>query len=90
MCMSSSNRINCFGFSLDLVSMETELTGTRLGTNSIFGSSAKPRSVRSQASDRDIEDLIANNLQGTVLPYVGVACLGAILFGFHLGVVNGA
>ena len=27
---------------------------------------------------------------GTVLPYVGVACLGAILFGYHLGVVNGA
>ncbi|XP_061338346.1 plastidic glucose transporter 4-like [Gastrolobium bilobum] len=26
---------------------------------------------------------------GTVLPYVGVACLGAILFGYHLGVVNG-
>lgn len=22
---------------------------------------------------------------GTVLPYVGVACLGAILFGYHLG-----
>lgn len=27
---------------------------------------------------------------GTVLPYVGVACLGATLFGYHLGVVNGA
>ncbi|KAM0944342.1 putative major facilitator, sugar transporter, major facilitator superfamily [Dioscorea sansibarensis] len=27
---------------------------------------------------------------GTVFPYVGVACLGAILFGYHLGVVNGA
>ncbi|GMH17366.1 hypothetical protein Nepgr_019207 [Nepenthes gracilis] len=25
-----------------------------------------------------------------VLPYVGVACLGAILFGYHLDVVNGA
>lgn len=22
---------------------------------------------------------------GSVLPYVGVACLGAILFGYHLG-----
>jgi len=22
---------------------------------------------------------------GTVLPFVGVACLGAILFGYHLG-----
>nr|GFA64842.1 plastidic glucose transporter 4-like [Tanacetum cinerariifolium] len=27
---------------------------------------------------------------GSVLPYVGVASLGAILFGYHLGVVNGA
>jgi sugar porter (SP) family MFS transporter len=27
---------------------------------------------------------------GIVLPAVGVACLGAILFGYHLGVVNGA
>ncbi|CAK9150689.1 unnamed protein product [Ilex paraguariensis] len=26
----------------------------------------------------------------SVLPYVGVACLGAVLFGYHLGVVNGA
>ncbi|GMH28023.1 hypothetical protein Nepgr_029866 [Nepenthes gracilis] len=26
----------------------------------------------------------------SVLPYVGVVCLGAILFGYHLGVVNGA
>ncbi|GMH24075.1 hypothetical protein Nepgr_025918 [Nepenthes gracilis] len=29
-------------------------------------------------------------LSVSVLPYVGVACLGAILFGYHLGVVNGA
>ncbi|EPS69328.1 hypothetical protein M569_05434, partial [Genlisea aurea] len=27
---------------------------------------------------------------GSVFPYVGVACLGAILFGYHLGVVNGS
>lgn len=27
---------------------------------------------------------------GTVLPYISAACLGAILFGYHLGVVNGA
>ncbi|XP_011035085.1 PREDICTED: plastidic glucose transporter 4-like isoform X1 [Populus euphratica] len=27
---------------------------------------------------------------GTVFPFVGVACLGAILFGYHLGVVNGS
>ncbi|KAE8708036.1 Plastidic glucose transporter 4 [Hibiscus syriacus] len=42
----------------------------------------------------DIEDFTPINPQekssGTVLPFVGVACLGAILFGYHLGVVNGA
>lgn len=25
---------------------------------------------------------------GVVLPFVGVACLGAILFGYHLGYVS--
>ncbi|KAA3458388.1 plastidic glucose transporter 4-like [Gossypium australe] len=42
----------------------------------------------------DIEDLTPINPQakssGAVLPFVGVACLGAMLFGYHLGVVNGA
>ncbi|RVW32356.1 Plastidic glucose transporter 4 [Vitis vinifera] len=42
----------------------------------------------------DIEDVDVTAPQGkssgTVLPFVGVACLGAILFGYHLGVVNGA
>nr|XP_025641248.1 plastidic glucose transporter 4 [Arachis hypogaea] len=38
----------------------------------------------------DVEDLLpANNVpgksSGTVLPFVGVACLGATLFGYHLG-----
>ncbi|XP_050386692.1 plastidic glucose transporter 4-like [Argentina anserina] len=45
-------------------------------------------------TDGDIENLVPPKPQvkssGTVLPYVGVACLGAILFGYHLGVVNGA
>lgn len=27
------------------------------------------------------------NSSGTVLPFVAVACLGAILFGYHLGYV---
>ncbi|KAL2329513.1 hypothetical protein Fmac_017094 [Flemingia macrophylla] len=70
--------------------METELT-VRGRT---FGSSAKPRSHRLQPSDEDVEDLVPTNIpvkpSGTVLPYVGVACLGAMLFGYHLGVVNGA
>lgn len=42
----------------------------------------------------DIEDVPLDKFKakssGTVLPFVGVACLGAILFGYHLGVVNGA
>nr|CAB3472334.1 unnamed protein product [Digitaria exilis] len=42
----------------------------------------------------DPEDIPLEKVQvkssGHVLPYVGVACLGAILFGYHLGVVNGA
>lgn len=37
----------------------------------------------------DLEDIAPMIPQGkslgTVLPYVGVACLGAILFGYHLG-----
>ncbi|KAI8541881.1 hypothetical protein RHMOL_Rhmol08G0095300 [Rhododendron molle] len=39
----------------------------------------------------DVED-VPGKIQGkpSVFPYVGVACLGAILFGYHLGVVNGA
>ncbi|GKV16781.1 hypothetical protein SLEP1_g27373 [Rubroshorea leprosula] len=60
----------------------------------MVNSSVKARSVRVQASDGDIEDVKSLNPKvkssGTVLPFVGVACLGAILFGYHLGVVNGA
>lgn len=34
----------------------------------------------------DVEDAkIQVKSSGTVLPYVGVACLGAVLFGYHLG-----
>ncbi|XP_047955558.1 plastidic glucose transporter 4-like [Salvia hispanica] len=61
---------------------------------SLFGSSAKARLVRAQASEGDIENVapvkIPVKSSGSVLPYVGVACLGAFLFGYHLGVVNGA
>ncbi|KAJ3705478.1 hypothetical protein LUZ61_009183 [Rhynchospora tenuis] len=42
----------------------------------------------------DLEDIPSSKLEqkssASVLPYVGVACLGATLFGYHLGVVNGA
>ncbi|KAG4922969.1 hypothetical protein JHK86_051782 [Glycine max] len=74
--------------------METELTIRGKSFGGIFGSSAKPRSLRVQPSDEDVEDLLPSNISGkpsgTVLPYVGVACLGAMLFGYHLGVVNGS
>ncbi|KAJ0261028.1 Plastidic glucose transporter 4 [Hirschfeldia incana] len=59
-------------------------------------SSVKARSIKAQASSGgdDVEEAIPlrseSNSSGTVLPFVGVACLGAILFGYHLGVVNGA
>ncbi|XP_010264551.1 PREDICTED: plastidic glucose transporter 4-like isoform X2 [Nelumbo nucifera] len=76
------------------VSMGAELTRARAGVETMFRSSAKPRSVKAQASDEGIEDGIPTKLQGkssgSVFAYVGVACLGAILFGYHLGVVNGA
>ncbi|KAM7279045.1 hypothetical protein ACFE04_006179 [Oxalis oulophora] len=56
----------------------------------------KSRSVKAyaQSSDGDIEDVVPiipeEKSSGTVLPFVAIACLGAILFGYHLGVVNGA
>lgn len=58
-------------------------------------SSVKARSVRAHASSGgDAEEALPLRSEvkssGTVLPFVGVACLGAILFGYHLGVVNGA
>ncbi|KAL2551744.1 Plastidic glucose transporter 4 [Forsythia ovata] len=84
-----TKRSSCFGFSLDSVAM-----GARGSVTSVFGSSAKARSVKAQAYEGDVEDVAPTKIQvkssGTVLPYVGVACLGAILFGYHLGVVNGA
>ncbi|KAI3976186.1 hypothetical protein MKX01_019132 [Papaver californicum] len=74
--------------------MGAELARARV----INGSSAKPRFIKVQASASGEEDLEAVSTypksqgisSGSVLPYVGAACLGAILFGYHLGVVNGA
>ncbi|XP_030461141.2 plastidic glucose transporter 4 [Syzygium oleosum] len=89
-----SDRIGCCGLRRGLVSMETELARAKIGFGSLLRSSAKAKSVRAQASEEDIEDVAPlkpeTKSSGTVLPYVGVACLGAILFGYHLGVVNGA
>ncbi|KAK9683190.1 hypothetical protein RND81_10G122100 [Saponaria officinalis] len=66
----------------------------RMGFDQVLKSTAKYRSVKAHASSEDPEDAEAVKYQGkssaSVIPYVGVACLGAILFGYHLGVVNGA
>ncbi|KAH6799284.1 plastidic GLC translocator [Perilla frutescens var. frutescens] len=68
--------------------------GGRGSVQSLVGSSAKARPLRAHASEDGLEDLEPAKTQertsGNVLPYVGVACLGALLFGYHLGVVNGA
>nr|CAB3476406.1 unnamed protein product [Digitaria exilis] len=69
-----------------------EMASLRGGVGGLFRSS--PRYGRLQATAADPEDIPLEKVQvkssGHVLPYVGVACLGAILFGYHLGVVNGA
>ncbi|XP_006357843.1 plastidic glucose transporter 4 [Solanum tuberosum] len=89
-----TERNSCFGVSMDSASMGIELGRARRTVQSVFGSSAKARSHRVRAAGEDIEDAAPLKVQGqssgSVLPYVGVACLGAILFGYHLGVVNGA
>ncbi|MBA0590280.1 hypothetical protein Gorai_018993 [Gossypium raimondii] len=74
--------------------MGAELARARDNVETVARSLIKFRSVKAQASGGDVEDLAPINPHetstGTVLPFVGVACLGAILFGYHLGVVNGA
>lgn len=66
-----------------------------MGVNSIFKSKDRTAAfVRARSSDGDVDDVEVGKLQskssGSVLLYVGIACLGAIVFGYHLGVVNGA
>ncbi|XP_039027526.1 plastidic glucose transporter 4-like [Hibiscus syriacus] len=82
------------GLSSGDVSMGAGLVRATNGIKTAVRASVKSRSIKAQASGGDIEDLTPINPQekssGTVLPFVGVACLGAILFGYHLGVVNGA
>ncbi|KAM1132603.1 hypothetical protein FF1_046978 [Malus domestica] len=92
----AERRTCCGGLSLRSAAQVTgaKLAGPRMGSDGISMATLKARSVQAQASDGDVENLIPSKPQGkssgTVLPYVGVACLGAILFGYHLGVVNGA
>nr|KJB43070.1 hypothetical protein B456_007G182200 [Gossypium raimondii] len=84
----------CSGLTSGAVSMGAELARARDNVETVARSLIKFRSVKAQASGGDVEDLAPINPHetstGTVLPFVGVACLGAILFGYHLGVVNGA
>ncbi|KAL7090292.1 hypothetical protein ACP275_12G031800 [Erythranthe tilingii] len=76
---------------------------TRGSIEGVFLSSSKARSFRAQSSsalvflcaaEGDVEDVEPGKIQvkssESVLPYVGAACLGAVLFGYHLGVINGA
>jgi len=82
------------------VSLNSSVWGSRqicmekrmnLGLTNKRGGSSK---IRAKAYDGNLESQSTasgkSSSSGTVLPYVGVACLGAILFGYHLGVVNGA
>ncbi|KAF5479914.1 hypothetical protein F2P56_000697 [Juglans regia] len=91
--LGMTERTACSVLRLSSTPMKDTLTSARLGVNGVFRSSVKPRSVKAQASDdlENVDSLVPQSKSsGTVLPYVGVACLGAILFGYHLGVVNGA
>ncbi|KDO59058.1 hypothetical protein CISIN_1g0091082mg [Citrus sinensis] len=88
-CNFTSNNSIC------MRDMGMKLTRATQGVETLFRSTVKPRSVKAQASAGDIEEATpfkpqAKKSSGVVLPFVGVACLGAILFGYHLGVVNGA
>ncbi|CAK8533208.1 unnamed protein product [Lathyrus sativus] len=95
-CLTKNS--NFCGSKLGSLTVKSELRSGRVGFGGVFVSSAKSRSFRVQASglhsDGDAEHVVPavplGKPSGTVLPYVGVACLGAILFGYHLGVVNGA
>lgn len=76
------------------LSLGVEMANVRSGVEGMFRSRDRARYMAVQASSGDLEDVPSHKLEkkssGSVLPYVGVACLGAILFGYHLGVVNGA
>lgn len=89
-----TERTSCFGVKIDSASMGIELGRARARVQNVFGGSAKHRTINVHASEGDIEAVAPLKgkvkSSGSVLPYVGVACLGAILFGYHLGVVNGA
>ncbi|KAL0910663.1 hypothetical protein M5K25_021665 [Dendrobium thyrsiflorum] len=84
-------RFCCGGTRIGL--LEMGLTRMKTGMESVLRPIGKAGSIRASAAG-DLEDNHSIKLKekssGTVLPYVGIACLGAILFGYHLGIVNGA
>ncbi|XP_043695468.1 plastidic glucose transporter 4 [Telopea speciosissima] len=92
--LSQTDRASGSGSRVASLVMGAQLAPARMRVDTIFRPSLKARSVKAQASGEDLEDIALTKPQGkssgSVLPYVGVACLGAILFGYHLGVVNGA
>ncbi|CAK7344309.1 unnamed protein product [Dovyalis caffra] len=103
LCSSSScmtNRTSCFGLRLNSVSssMGTELTRSSLfrsrPVKALASDGGDEEEVRPIKSDEEVGYVVPTQQgkasTGTVLPFVGVACLGATLFGYHLGVVNGA
>ncbi|XP_042397839.1 plastidic glucose transporter 4-like [Zingiber officinale] len=75
------------------ITLWVEMTRSRSSVEGNFRSREKARYVKVQSTG-GLDDLTSDKLQkktsGNVIPYVGVACLGAILFGYHLAVVNGA
>ncbi|KAB5561126.1 hypothetical protein DKX38_006083 [Salix brachista] len=96
-------RTSCFGLRLDSSSsMGTELTSSSFFRSRPIvkalasGGGGDVEEGRPIKSDEDVNYVVPPQQQqgkastGTVLPFVGVACLGATLFGYHLGVVNGA
>nr|TKS07481.1 hypothetical protein D5086_0000112460 [Populus alba] len=96
---------SCFGLRLDsFSSMGTELTRSSLFRSrpivkalaSGGGGEGDVEEGRPIKSVEDVNYVVPPQQQqgkastGTVFPFVGVACLGATLFGYHLGVVNGS
>jgi hypothetical protein len=88
-CLLFSSRL---GGEIRMGVTKKSLGGVALHTHKRLSSS-----IRAQAADGEVvEELVAtkqavsssSSSGGIVLPAVGVACLGAILFGYHLGYVH--
>ncbi|KAI9396231.1 hypothetical protein POPTR_004G097800v4 [Populus trichocarpa] len=98
------HRTSCFGLRLDSFSMGTELTRSSLFRSrpivkALASGGGGVGDVEEGRPIKSVEDanyvVLPQQQQGkastgTVFPFVGVACLGATLFGYHLGVVNGS